>query len=212
MDSPLQILPPKCEDSMPFFGTLFFEAVEGHSDAVALGYIRALWHYWNHTHCRGLPNDDEYLLRICRCDPAQWAKVKGDIFDNVHFFTQNGDGTWHQKRAKDIYARETELYNRRKEWAKNARTHKADRNTIANASVSINPVLNVEKPATVSHTANMILREKELERVEAKIADIKRCGTLVAGDTMRYTVEQATAMRNLKARKADLLALLGFKA
>ena len=53
---------------LPLFGNDFFEAIAGYSDTVGLGYLRALWHYWSHTTCEGLPDDDEYLRRICCVD------------------------------------------------------------------------------------------------------------------------------------------------
>ena len=45
---------------LPLYGNDFFEAIAGYTDAVGLGYLRSLWHYWNHTGCEGLPDDDEY--------------------------------------------------------------------------------------------------------------------------------------------------------
>ena len=39
---------------LPLYGNDFFEAVAGYSDAVGMGYLRSLWHYWNHTGCAGL--------------------------------------------------------------------------------------------------------------------------------------------------------------
>ena len=49
---------------LPLYGNDFFEAIAGYPDAVGMGYLRALWHYWNHTGCDGLPDDDEYLRRV----------------------------------------------------------------------------------------------------------------------------------------------------
>ena len=93
----------------PFYGNDFFEAVAGYSDTVSLSYLRALWHYWNHTGCEGLPDDDEYLCRVCGSDEANWLKTKGIVFDNhYHFRLENG--LWHQARCKAEFQKSQEIY------------------------------------------------------------------------------------------------------
>jgi uncharacterized protein YdaU (DUF1376 family) len=92
----------------PFFGNDFFEAIAGYSDGVGLGYLRALWHYWNHTACEGLPDDEEYLRRICACDRADWERTRGILFDNrYHFKLENG--LWHQERCRAEFRRSQEI-------------------------------------------------------------------------------------------------------
>ena len=96
---------------MPFYGGEFFEAMAGHSESVGMAYLRALWHYWGHTGCTGLPNDDEYLRRVCGCERAEWARTKGIIFDNRYHFRleeglwqqARGLPEWSKKRGKDSY-------------------------------------------------------------------------------------------------------------
>ena len=83
----------------PLYGNDFFEAIAGYPDAVGLGYLRALWHYWNHTGCDGLPDDDEYLRRVCKCEVAAWVRTKGIIFDNRYCFKLE-NGRWHQARCR----------------------------------------------------------------------------------------------------------------
>ena len=93
----------------PFYGNDFFEAVAGYSDTVSLSYLRALWHYWNHTGCTGLPDDDEYLCRVCGSDETNWPKIKGIVFDNrYHFRLENG--LWHQPRCRHEYQKSQEIY------------------------------------------------------------------------------------------------------
>ena len=88
----------------PFFGNDFFEAVAGYPDAIAIGYLRALWHYWHHTGCDGLPDDEEYLRRVCACEESNWLKTKGILFDNrYHFRLENG--RWHQPRCREEFQR-----------------------------------------------------------------------------------------------------------
>ncbi len=102
---------------LPLYGNDFFEAIAGYTDAVGLGYLRALWHYWNHTGCEGLPDDDEYLRRVCCCDGANWARTKGIIFDNrYHFRLENGG--WHQPRCREEYQKSMEIYESRSQAGK----------------------------------------------------------------------------------------------
>ena len=84
---------------LPLYGNDFFEAIAGHPDAVGLSYLRALWHYWNHTGCAGLPDEDEYLRRICKCALADWPRTKSTIFDN-HYYFKLEQGRWHQGRCR----------------------------------------------------------------------------------------------------------------
>lgn len=94
---------------LPLYGNDFFEAIAGYPDAVGMGYLRALWHYWNHTGCEGLPDDDEYLRRVCVCDHSEWARTKGIIFDNRYHFRLE-DGLWHQPRCREEWRSSCELY------------------------------------------------------------------------------------------------------
>lgn len=150
---------------MPFFGKEFLDAVEGYPDAVAVGYLRALWHYWNHTHCRGLPTDDEYLRRLCRCESETWPATKAIIFDNEYFFCMNGTH-WHQKMAKQLHDKHLELYNRRLAWAANARSHKGV-NTNVNANVNTNEV-SPAREITLRGEYERVL--EELETLRARYA------------------------------------------
>ena len=40
---------------LPFYGNDFFEAIAGYSDAVGMGYLRAIWHYWAIRAAPGCP-------------------------------------------------------------------------------------------------------------------------------------------------------------
>lgn len=180
---------------MPFFGSNFFDAVEGYPVEVAMAYLRAIWKYWNHTHCQGLRNDDRYLREICHCTVDQWEQFKGIIFDNEHFFCLNGDGNWHQKRAKDIHDREVELYRKRVAWAANARHSKANPN--------INP--NINNGAL--SPAQIVLFDRELQTVVAKMKTIRDGYSShqpwASGDRERF--------EQLRARRDELKELLNVK-
>jgi uncharacterized protein YdaU (DUF1376 family) len=102
---------------LPFYGNDFFEAIAGHPDGMGMGYLRALWHYWSHTSCEGLPDDDEYLRRVCCCDRPDWASTKEIIFDNrYHFRLENG--LWHQGRCRAEFQKSKDLYSSRSESGK----------------------------------------------------------------------------------------------
>ena len=180
---------------MPFFGASFFQAVEGYGDAVIVGYLHALWHYWNHTHCEGLPDDDEYLRKLCRCDPQEWARTKGIIFDDRYFFCKNGTH-WHQKNAKELHDSDLAIYQKRVALAENARLQKAG------ITAGINPNTNA---------VTRISQEKELERVEKRLAELRAAGTTTATGTM-YTTPQKAELRTLKDRREELKKSLGFSA
>ena len=104
---------------LPLYGNDFFESIAGYPDAVGMGYLRGLWHYWNHTGCEGLPDDDEYLRRVCCCDPSDWARIKGILFDNrYHFRLENG--VWHQPRCRAEFEKSKVIYQARSEAGKRA--------------------------------------------------------------------------------------------
>ena len=97
---------------LPLYGNDFFEAIAGYPDAVGMGYLRALWHYWNHTSCEGLPDDDEYLRRVCCCDRSDWARTKGIIFDNRYHFRLES-GVWHQPRCREEWQKSQAIFAQR---------------------------------------------------------------------------------------------------
>ena len=94
---------------LPLYGNDFFEAIAGYPEAIGLGYLRALWHYWNHTGCEGLPDDDDYLRRVCCCDADAWARTKAILFDDRYLFRLE-DGLWHQPRCREEYEKSKSMY------------------------------------------------------------------------------------------------------
>jgi len=118
----------KPDSYMPLFGNDFFEATRGFDDRTLASYLRALWHYWCHTHCTGLPDDDDYLRRVCQCPVEHWARTKGLVFDGAAFFALDA-GRWHQKRARELYSDVAETYQRRLEYAERARQAKRNAET-----------------------------------------------------------------------------------
>lgn len=105
----------KPEIWMPFYGQDFDRDTKGWDRSDRWSYWAAIWAYWCDA-CRGLPNDDDMLCKICEClsisssnaqaVPGQrtsntWEKAKQLIFGEK--FTLREDGRWHQKRAEELY-------------------------------------------------------------------------------------------------------------
>jgi uncharacterized protein YdaU (DUF1376 family) len=92
----------------------FLEAVEGMPDSWAIGYLRALCHYWGHEHCEGLRNDSEYLRRLFRISPEDWVNAEPVFFDGDNFFYLDLENNkWHQKRMKKDWDERAALYAKR---------------------------------------------------------------------------------------------------
>jgi uncharacterized protein YdaU (DUF1376 family) len=103
---------PQPDAYMPFYGNDFFQAVKGLPDHVWGGYLKAIWYYWNHEHCRGLRDNSEFLRRVCEIDKEQWEEACPLIFDNKKFFTLDADGMWHQNRAEEEWKARSQIYDR----------------------------------------------------------------------------------------------------
>lgn len=88
---------------LKFFGDEYFRAVSAYSNHVQLGYLKALWYYRSHNHCKGLENDSEQLRRICEIEKEHWPESEKVIFGN-EFFTLDENGLWQQIRAQIDYA------------------------------------------------------------------------------------------------------------
>lgn len=111
----------KIDHYMPFFGKDFFGAMEGFREIVVSSYIRALWHYWQHTHCRGLRDDSDYLRVICHCDDLQWEYVYPILFgDGGELFYRDRSGLWQQDRARTEYLMREHIYEARSAGGKAA--------------------------------------------------------------------------------------------
>ena len=133
---------------LPFYGNDFFEAIAGYPDAVTVGYLRALWHYWNHTGCEGLPDNDGYLRRVCACDDSAWPNIKAILFDNrYHFRLENG--LWQQPRCKNEWDTAARLYNMKlQQTAAATAARAAARLNRSKRNVQRNVQRNVERDET----------------------------------------------------------------
>lgn len=126
---------PRPDAYMPVYGNDLLAALDGYDDGIGMSYVRSLWHYWHHTHCEGLPNDDDYLRRVCRQELTSWARVRGIVFGQ--FFKLEG-GRWHQARCRDVFLEASTAYNNRAAGAAAARAARAasDSNSDINADTS----------------------------------------------------------------------------
>ena len=118
----------------PLYGNDFFEAIAGYPDGIGLGYLRALWHYWHHTSCEGLPDDDEYLRRVCGGDATDWARTRGIVFDNKYHFKIGADGLWHQDRCRKEWDVSAALYEQRMKRTEAATAARCARNVQRNVA------------------------------------------------------------------------------
>jgi uncharacterized protein YdaU (DUF1376 family) len=100
---------------IPLYGNEFLAAVRGHPSCVAIGYLRALWYYWHHSHCSGIKNEDGFMRRICELGNDEWEVAQTVIFGD--FFQLGEDGLWHQGRASAEWEKSVENYNMAKNRA-----------------------------------------------------------------------------------------------
>jgi hypothetical protein len=176
---------------MPFEGRRFFEAVQMFDDETSLKYLRALWFYWSHTHCEGLPDDDEGLRRLCQCDLGKWARLKGLIFDNDHFFKLE-NGKWHQHRCREVHANHVRAMLSRQAQTLPAR--------IAAGNVSSNVTGDLTSPVVI------VFHEKALARVEKRIETLRGQRPFAKGD------KRASELEEMKSERKRLMDILGLKA
>lgn len=95
---------------MPFYGNDFFQAMRGRKAFIKIAYLELIWYYWSHEHCKGLEDDTEFLQGIAGLKDDEWAIAMPVIFDNDHFFTQDSEGRWHQRRAEAEWIKSREKY------------------------------------------------------------------------------------------------------
>lgn len=176
---------------MPFEGRRFFEAVQMFSDEIALKYLRVLWFYWSHTHCEGLPPDEEGLKDLCRCHNGDWDRCKRLIFDNDKFFVLEG-GKWHQKRCREFY--EKVLKRQKQTEAAREVRHVSVTDTVTKI-IPLSPSM-------------IVFKEKYLGRVEKRIEQLKNqmpFDDTTAGEKLR------AEYKDLKSERKTLMETLGMK-
>lgn len=180
---------------MPFNGTRFFQATAMWSDDIQLKYVRALWFYWNDTKATGIPNDDDGLRRLCRCDVKDWMRIKGMVFDNNLFFKLEDDGKWHQT-------------NNRRVFLATMQTIEANHKKTEAARIALAVTRTVTKPVTESASPSviLILDQKKLDRVESRIAKIKGQFPLSKDSALRGEYKE------LQEEKVRLMDKLEMKA
>lgn len=96
---------------MPYYGKEFEAATKGYKKVIKWCYLTALWHYWHHTHCAGIPDNDDYQRNVCELEgDPMWEQIKPIIFG---VFFKLDSGMWHQKRMLEIFNHVQGVYKKR---------------------------------------------------------------------------------------------------
>ena len=208
---------------MPFDWPKFQASTPGMRREIKWSYFNAICAYfWGH--CTGLDDDDETLRAVCECfNPAEWARTKGTIFGP--FFQKNGDGKWHQKRAKEEYLKALaacEAATNRGKAGAAARWDKSeeDKQCSSNAQAMLEVVVGdapththtplttpAPSPTQKPDAAQRVIFSKELDRVNDRIKTIRSS----YDQHSDMTDEDKTQLRNLNARRKELRVALGVK-
>ena len=102
---------------MPMYWPAFWNAVEGQEDSFIVAYERLLSHYWHHTKCQGLKDDDNFLRRLARKNELEWVELRPLLLDGDKYFWIC-NGVWHQKRALEEWGKAFEAYQKKLERTK----------------------------------------------------------------------------------------------
>lgn len=188
----------KTEPAMPLFIGDYLQDTMGLTRSEHGSYMLLIMAYW--TKGGPLDNDDRCLREIARCPDAEWVRTKGIM---ERFFEVN-NGCWKHKRI------DSELQKCRERTRMLAEA--SAKGVQARRDLGQIPPVQPIVQSSVSPSVQSINARAELERVEARINEIRQQGTLVAGSPMTYTVRQRTELTALKDRKEQLKSTLGFKA
>ena len=210
---------------MPYYGGDFDSATKMWSREMRMSYLDCLWHYWSHTKCKGLPNDDDLLRRLCGCELREWARTKGLIFGGKPFFYLRR-GKWHQNRSRKERADRLRISRRqmlRTLAATNARNAKRNESTDGARNEQRNVGRDEQRndPPSHSHShsqnnspqggvggkvADLIKSEKELVRIGRELGELGSASDHAPGS------KKAKRIGELQARQIELRKLLGVTA
>lgn len=186
----------KTEQELPLNVSEFTQDTLGFDNAEIGSYILLLIDYW--ANARPIPNDDKYLRNVTRCPDGIWLRTKGLL--SSKFDVSNG--SWKQARMERAIAESK---------ARKAAITKASALGVeARRQMGQIPNKPVGQPDGLP-AVERISAEKELVRVEKRIAEIRQQGTTTATGTT-YTVPQRVELKTLKDRREELRDKLGFKA
>lgn len=160
-------------------------------------YILLIMAYW--TRGGPLPSDDRSLQYIARCPDSDWERTKSVL---AQFFDVS-NGSWKHKRID----RELHEAKERKQNILQASQLGVQARRKLGQLPPVNPP---DKPA-VSQSMRISL-EKELDRVESRLEEIRSRAVIVAGDERRYTPGQRQELQILVNRKKQIVAGLGMVA
>lgn len=163
-------------------------------------YFMLIMAYWKNG--GPLPNDDITLRHIAMCPETDWARTRG----LMERFFDCSNGTWRHKRIEEELAADRK---RKDDIARASAAGVEKRRELG--QIPTPPPVHPSVHPTVTG-ASLIRAEKELERVEAKIHQIREAAPHVAGGEVRYSSQDRETIKRLVARKAELLKAIGFMA
>ena len=190
----------KTEPAMPIELGPFLADTLGLSNAEVGSYVLLIIAYW--ANAGPLPNDDKSLQMTARCPDAEWARTKGLLQHKFHV----ANGCWQHSRIDDEIAK--------------SKQRKLTMTQLSVLGVEARRQTGQLPPATAgqpsgqpkgSPTVERISKEKELDRVEKRLAEVRAAGTTTAQGTT-FTVSQKAELRALKDRREELKQSLGFMA
>lgn len=163
-------------------------------------YLMLIMAYWKNG--GPLPNDDPTLRHIAMCPESDWARTKG-IMER---FFDCSNGTWRHKRIEEELAKERK---RKEDIARASAAGVEKRRELG--QIAPQPSVGPAVHPPVSGAAGVIRAEKELGRVEARIEEIRENAPHVAGGEIKLTLQEREEIKSLKARKAELIRIIGFR-
>lgn len=157
-------------------------------------YCRALlWYYVNGP----LPSNEKTIRTIMGVKECDWARTWGVL---QAYFSQNGDGFWHQKRA------DMEIDRRNRIIERNRNRTEAARNAQESTRIVTHRVTECVTER-LSQTERVTL-DKEHDRVMVAMRTIENSYDA----NMTWRASDREKYRALKARRQELRKLLGVKA
>ena len=199
-----------------YYGNDFEAATKGWRPEVKWAYWSCLWFYRSHTHCKGLPDDNDFLRRLCECDAQDWMRTRGLIFDNDLYFKLI-DGKWHQERAARDYAQDVADYKKQCERTEKARANNPDNQIAQQRRAAQQPVTNhVTAPVTGLVTGQQPEPEPEPEPYsESEAASFDKASAGSSSCLGKKSAKQPTKptkLSKLQKEIADKLELtLGYE-
>lgn len=188
----------KTEPEMPLNVSEFLQDTLGFDNAEIGSYMLLILSYW--ANAKALPNDDKYLRQIARCPDGTWVRTKGILSEKF----QVSNGSWTHARIERCIA---ESKARKESIARASAAGVQARRDLGQLPPAVQPTIAPQVKPVVSR----ISLERELERVEGRVAELKNAAVKTATET-RYTAAQRAELCALRDRRKQIMDQLGWKA